>query len=476
MTFIRTLTDKIGKTLRRRLFRRGGVQNVRRTRRNNLQQKRFTNISSERGSAIMLAIFTVTFVIFLATEISKNTIMEYLTSAVEVKKVQAQYAAQACLRLNLLRIKGYQQATNALGDSIPDMSMLDMIWQFPLSWPPTLPKEISSFDSSTINKTVGGSLLKQQFVSSITSEGGKIDINDLGSPSESLRLKTKQQLLQRLQTRVLNGDDAFSERYSNFNFEELINNIADWVDEDQESLNGGSEQAYYTDYRNEFIPPNRPFKTMQEMHMVAGMTDEIYEILTPQITLYGVKGINVNQAERDVLLSLFNQYDPETANEIVTEILKRRNDPNLGGPFKDEKEFVGFLGGFIDPETFNEEGNKVPLFFGAELNFKISCIGVSGNMTREIAAVVYDANSVKTRLKEALLKDQKEQEGNNKCRDLTGDELYECLCEDKTKEADRTKCIEDKKKAAQGGQQDQGNNQNPPLPPGPPRMIIQQVK
>ena len=128
---------------------------------------------------MMLAMFTVTFVIFLATEISQQTIMEYFASATEVKKVQAHYAAKACLNLSLLRIKGYQQATKALGNAIPDLSMVDMIWSFPLSWPPALPKEISSFDSSTIKKTVGGSYMKHQFLSSITAEGGKIDINDI---------------------------------------------------------------------------------------------------------------------------------------------------------------------------------------------------------------------------------------------------------------------------------------------------------
>jgi len=431
-------------------------------------------LKKKTGSAIMLAIFTVTFVIFLATEISKQTIMEYLTSSTEVKKVQAHYMAEACLRLNLLRIKGYQQATRALGDAIPDMTMLDMIWQFPLSWPPQVPQELSNFDSSTIKKTVGGSILEGQFVSSITSEGGKIDINDLGSLSEALREKTKIQLLQRFQARILNGEDIFSERYANFNFQELINNIADWVDGDQESLNGGSEQAYYTDYRNEFIPPNRPFKTMEEIHMVAGMTDEIYEELTKHITLYGVKGINVNQAERDVLLSLFNNYPPEVADELVTEILKRRSDPDLGGPFRDEKEFVGFLGGYIDPQSFNNEENKVPLFFGAELNFRINCIGVMGNMTREIDAVVYDATTVKTRLQEALMKEQEDVNQNPQCQNETGEALYECLCENEESEAKRQQCITNKKKAAQ--QKEQQTSQPTPLPPGPPRMIIKRVR
>lgn len=434
----------------------------------------FLESSKEKGSAIMLAVFTISFVIFLATEISQQSIMEYLTSATEVKKVQAQYAAQACLRLNLLRIKGYQQAARTIGKSLPNTALLDKIWQFHISWPISLPSEISNFDKSTIQKTQGGSLLKHQFVSSITAEGGKIDINDLGSPAKGLREKTKQQILQRFQARVLNGDDKFAERYANFNFEELINNIADWIDDDRESLNGGSEGAYYTDFQNEFIPPNRPFKSLQEMHMVAGMTDEIFEILAPQITLYGVKGVNINQAERDVLLSLFNNVPKETADEIVSEIIKRRSNEELGGPFKDEKEFLGFIATWVDPEGFNEEQDKVPLFFGVELNFKISCTGVSGNMTRDIEAVVYDANSVMERLQSALIADQAEEEGKPNCNNFTGDQLYECQCSTKETDEAKTKCIEDKKKAAKN--QDQSNKQPKPLPPGPPRMIIQQIK
>ena len=335
----------------------------------------FFGKNRERGGAILLALFTVSFVIFLATEISKQSIVEYFTSASAVKKVQAHHAAQACLRLNLLRIKGYQQASRAMGKGLPDPSMLDIIWSLPLTWPLTIPKEISSFDKSSINKTLGSSLLKQQFVSFITSEGGRIDINDLGSPSESLRNHTKDQLLLRFQDRITNKDDPFSTRYANFNFEELINNIADWIDEDQISWNGGNEASYYTDLKNQFIPPNRPFKTMEELHMVSGMEDRIYRFLSRQITLYGVKGININQAKQQTLLNLFTPYGLEIANQIVGDILKRRNDPSLGGPFKDEEDFIDFLENYIEVEEFTDKENRFPLFFGSESNFHISCTG-----------------------------------------------------------------------------------------------------
>ena len=427
---------------------------------------------------MLLAIFTVAFVIFLTTEIAEETIAEYLASSTEVKKVQSYYAAKACMQLSLLRIKGYQQATEALGSVIPDASMLDLIWKFPLSWPPAIPKDLNSFDSSTIKKTVAGSSFKNQFLSSITPEGGRIDINDLGSPSRTLREKTRKQILERLQSRVLHGDDDFSDRYSNFNFEELINNITDWIDADSSGLNGGDERSLYSDLRNEFLPPNRPFKTVEELHMIDGMTDEIYEVLAPEITLFGVKGINVNQAEKDVLLSLFTRIDPSTADEIATEILKRRNNPELGGPFKDEKDFLGFLSGFIDAEKFNEE--NVPLFYGAELNFKVSCIGQAGNLAREIQAIVYNPLSVQQRLQEALEKDKVEENGGRnlaeECKDKPeGDEKYRCLCQLAGNDSEIKRCVDSKKQEAeQAKNQDQSQGRNQ-IQRGPPKIIYWQV-
>lgn len=440
-----------------------------------MAKKAIEQLKNRRGSAMMLAIFTTTLVIFLTNEVAQETIMAYLTSATEVKKVKAKYAAESCVRLSLLRIKAFQQATRSLGQALPDTSMLDMIWNFPLSWPPNLPQEISGFDSSTINKTVAGSLLKEQFISSISPEGGKIDINDLASPSQVLQQRTRLQLLQRIQVRVLNGRDSFSERYANFNFEILLNNITDWIDADQVSLNGGAEQSYYSDFKNRFLPPNRPFKTLEELHMIDGMTDEIYEELAPQITLYGVKGINVNQADRDVLMSLFNSYPTNVAEQIITEIFKRRNDPMLGGPFRDNNDFMGFLGGFLDTQTFQQEENRVPLFFGPELNFRISCIGLSGKMNTEIEAVVYDAESVTQRLQNSLAAEQSSRT-NPECANSRGEELYVCLCQNVKEEKARQSCIENKKRSMSGRGQGQGPAQPAPLPQGPPRIIFQSVR
>lgn len=442
---------------------------------------------SERGAALLMSILIVNIVMFLALEVSNQSIGDFFASSSEVKKVQAYYAARSCLQLSLLRVKAYKQVTAAVanltaGRTLPpglsqQIAQLDMIWKFPLAWPPALPGDASSFDKSTFSESVGSSFLEEEFASSIIAESARIDINDLGSPSKALRERTRRQILERLQARVENSEDSFAIRYASFNFEELVNNITDWVDADNSSLNGGNEKELYGEFENEFYPPNRPFKTLKELHMVSGMTDEVFALLEPEITLFGGKGVNVNLAEKDVLDSLFSRFDAQLIEEVVARILERRDSDELGGPFADLQDFSGFIQGLgIDLETFNEE--RIPLFFGPEINFKVSCTGTAGKIFRDINAVIYGGDNVEDRLLSALKLGRKSESRNleDECRDTQGDDKYQCLCQEAAEGRARTECItrekeKEKKKAKSPAQNRRRGNTE-----GPPPMIFLEVQ
>lgn len=423
-------------------------------------------LKNNRGSAILYSVFLMTLLLYIALEIAKDSLIEYQSAVNAVKRVQAYYAAKSCTQISLLRIKAYQQASASLGKSIPDPTILDLLWQFPMSWPMVLPTEMSDTNKDDIKNVTKQSTFKHQFSSQITSESGKIDINDLSSPSEGIRNKTREQILSLFASK-LKDESPFSKKYANFRFNDLVNDIMDWVDADKVRIDGGSgENSIYTEMRSDYIPPNQPFKTKEELHMVRGMTDEIYELLAPAITLYGGKGINVNYADKPTLMAL----DPQMNDEVVEQILRRRNDPTLGGPFKDEQDFFSFIGGFgINSNNFNE--SRVPLYFDFEINFNISCIGIVGNVSREITSIVYDFQKVQSRLKSSLTEDSP---GFKKeCKDKTGDEKYECLCSDQANDAEKKKCI-DTKKAADKKNPDQSGAGS--APSGPPYIIFQDVK
>ena len=365
-------------------------------------------LDNSRGIAMMMAIFVMTILTFLAVEVAFRTNVEYNISAQGISRVRAYYAAKAAIELSLFRIHLYKKAMASFGDQLGDNKfMLDPIWQFPFMWPPVLPDEISGVDKSQIQDAVKESTMKASYAVTIESEGGKIDVNDLGSDSEEMVKATKLQILQIFKSEV-EGNEKFADRYGSFKFEELVNNMADWVDENEVSLNGGDEKGYYSDIRSEFIPPNAPFKTMKEILMVHEMTDELFQVLSKRITVYGSKGININYSDKPVLRSL----DPQVTEEVADEIIKRRSSPDEGGPFRNQEDFFSFIEALgVRTASFNEA--QIPLTFDAELNFRIKATGQFGRVTRDIEVVTYDFDNIKERYIEILTKAEEDKKDPN---------------------------------------------------------------
>jgi len=145
--------------------------------------------------------------------------------------------------------------------------------------------------------------------------------------------------------------------------------------------------SYYRDIEEKDIqmPPNRPLRTLDELHQVAGMTDEFYNLLAPRVTVFGTKGVNINYSSKELLMAL----DPSMTEEAVDKVIARRNDIKLGGPFKDDKDFFGFIQPY-GVNVKNIEDSKVPLLYDMEYNFRITSTGLSSNVKREITVITYD--------------------------------------------------------------------------------------
>lgn len=350
----------------------------------------------------MLALFATTLLMVIATEIMYETNVEYVVSTQAVHRVRAYWSARAAVEISLLRISIFRQAKSLAGQNLPDPSLLDQIWQQPFAWPPPLPDGVGEVERSEIQKAVKASdltAIKTSYLATIESEGARIDVNDLGSPSTILAKAAKDQMLGIFRSKIEN-DEAFASRYRGQNFEELIDNIKDYIDPDETSSAGGGPEATALLPDGNSLPvKNEPLESLSELHFVSGMSDEIYDLLEPRLTLYGSKGININQASADVLKAL----GPDLTEERVAKILEHRQDPKRG-PFKDEKAFVEFLNSLgITGNPFREgEAAKVSLIFEPETNFRIRATGISGKSQREITAIVWDEQAVRSRLENML--------------------------------------------------------------------------
>ena len=355
--------------------------------------------------AILIAMVAILLISYLATEIGKETANEYLLSRNEINRLKAYYSARNATEIALLQIYIYKNAKANFADKIPDPAMLEKIWQFPFMWPLMLGDEATSSSKDEMAQSMNESFMDAEFSVQITTEGSKIDLNDLASPSKAIRESTRNQLVQILSERM-DQDDEWAERNRDLEPEKIINNIADWVDTDSESLNGGDESAAYRERediardQNFNWPPNRAFRTQKELFMVAGVSEDIYEVLSPNITLFGAKGININSAD----LSLIKSIGPAFNEELIAEISKYRQDPNLGS-FKDLKDFEAFLQGQGVSGEYNP--NAVLLLFDSEYNFRIEANGSYSTANRKITAIVYDELNAINKLDDALSKEDK---------------------------------------------------------------------
>lgn len=346
--------------------------------------------------------------VFIAAELAKDSAIEYVVNTQELKKLKAYYAAKNSLEIALLRVKIFQQASKA---PLPDSFkvQLDQLWQFPLEWPLPIAALSTGLAKEEMEETTEEALFDGAFIQQIMDEGSKFDINDLASPSKSLREVSKRQLLTVFQSKI-ESDEVFRQNYQNFRFEELVNRIQDWMSDKNTSDNGGDKRAPFREL-GEGYPPNRGFRTIDELRLVPGMTEEFYQLLAPQITIYGMKAINPNTANEKVLKSL----DSGITDEAIREAVERRSDPDKGGPFKgdakacreDFKSFVVARGSRLKDEEFD----KIPFLCDKVTSFRIRAEGRSssspGAVKSVITVITMDANRAANQIKSFLKEENK---------------------------------------------------------------------
>lgn len=352
--------------------------------------------------ALIMAITCVLLISYIAMEVSYDSLVEYNVNVNSLNRLKAYYAARAGVDLSLLRIKTFQQASATFGKQLGGQSeMLDQIWKFPFAWPVPMPDGLTGVDKDQIKSALKESIMDAAYVVTIEDEGSKLDLSDLASPSKILADSTRRRLLDIFQNKLKN-DPEFQRKYGNFRFEELVNAITDWQSKSRSGVGGGDKRAGYSGYPENY-PPNRGFRTLQELRLVNGMNEDFYDLLEPAITIYGMKAINPNQASKEVLKSL----DPEITDEIADAIIKRRDNPNEGGPFKNKEDFWGFITG--RGARLGDKTEETPLIFDKVVNFRIKSTGEYAGVSREITVVVMDLQTIASTLKGYVDKEKQQQ-------------------------------------------------------------------
>lgn len=130
----------------------------------------------------------------------------------------------------------------------------------------------------------------------VVSETGKIDINSASQTLLSAVIK------------AVTGDL--------WQQQQLLNRILDWRDEDNEPRPHGAEKKHYQDAGLSYIPSNRPFQTLDELQLVLGMDENIFNTIQPWLTVYsGQSDVNLQEAAPEVLAIINNDLNERNIHD-----------------------------------------------------------------------------------------------------------------------------------------------------------------
>ena len=144
----------------------------------------------------------------------------------------------------------------------------------------------------------------------IEEESGKLNLNQVAAADGTYANRFPAQLLGRLlKRRSLPA--------------ELVEPLADWLDEDDLPNPSGAEAGWYQSQTPPYRPRNGKLKTLEELRLVKGYTEAAFAALRPCITVYAddasdqVAPLNINTAPPELLAALDDTLTDELVRRIV---------------------------------------------------------------------------------------------------------------------------------------------------------------
>lgn len=218
-------------------------------------------------------------------------------------------------------------------------------------------QQADSMNAVAFGQSEGFGEFEGHFRAEIRDEESKINVNVRpGNHKEVNMMKAE---LERLFAPVkynplFENPDPYGQYYDR---QEIIHAIIDWIDPDnmRSGFEAGDESGRYQHLPEVYPSRNHMFDSLDELQLVAGISDRFWRLFRDSLTIYRTNRININTAGPEVLRALLEQYleppIPQDAEmqRILDTIMEFRVQ-NAG--FWNEDAFINFLTG--GPELFLE--------------------------------------------------------------------------------------------------------------------------
>ncbi|MBM4391622.1 MAG: general secretion pathway protein GspK [Deltaproteobacteria bacterium] len=234
------------------------------------------------------------------------------------------------------------------------------------------------------------------FSAEANGEDCKINISGLANHEDPI---TEDPIYEMLEALMSGEENEMWLRERNLRPEELVGNLADWVDSDSTVASGAGsyEDNYYNRLDSPYMAKNAPFDSMDEIRLVEGWQDAVFERWGDKITIYGSKKINIACTDQEVIKMMLRAWggiSTDAEAEYVLQGLEQwKADGNVISTCNDFKNAVQEKAGITMDEDFSTyctSKNTV---------YTVKSTGSVGDVMVTITAVIDQSSSDAGRVK-----------------------------------------------------------------------------
>lgn len=409
-----------------------------------ISRRRSTTLSSEgggRGMALLMVLTSIAVLTSVAIEFAWQTRVDTTLAATARDELRAHYLARSAVNLSRLLLHFQYQLDRQSGGPL---GLLGQAGGAAGGMPKIRLWELIPIESEAVNTFVGSvaappsdevpapppsvrpgqavpatglrsfGSFEGGFAATIQDEESKINVNKLNNPGSRGAIAMQQLLLLWNDPRwdfLFEEETRWRERYTR---EEIALHIRDWIDENEtgsaidrvtgEIADGFSDElGPYTRYPQRYQPKNALFDSVEELYLVAGVSDRLMAAFGDRLTVFpdiNAK-LNVNTSDpmqqyANILVAAADPNLPILRDPVfVRQVLEQLEMARAFGGFigLTVQQFVGILkaaGIPVKPAIeHNPQGNDE--LGDSSQTFRIEGVGRVGDVSRRITAVVrYD--------------------------------------------------------------------------------------
>lgn len=285
--------------------------------------------ASKRGVALLMVLGTLAVLTVMLTEFQDATSAELGSSLAARDQVKAEYAARSAVNLTRLLIAA-EPTIRASGLGLLVGNAQIPVWEY-------TDVVLGAFNDALGGETfeaVSGMMLSEGrnlgmdnagFELKVVDEDSKLNLNMAARADAFSQKRQAEQLLGLIGGLQYSDyfDNAEDEKGNYLDRQTVCGAIIDWIDPDtdmnacdpsnENATSAPAEDSYYQLLDRPFMRKNAAFDSLQELHMVKGVTDKFWRMfIAPDpddpkariATVWGSGKVNVNSANPKTLLAL----------------------------------------------------------------------------------------------------------------------------------------------------------------------------